>query len=60
MSMSNIAKTRELRDLENSINELIAHANTIAEEHELSFTLNIPSYGTHTIDWTSSWSDSYD
>lgn len=60
MSMSSIVKTQELHDLENLINGLIARANTIAKEHELSFTLNIPSYGTHTIDWTSSWSDSYD
>ena len=60
MSLLSMSKAQELRELETSINDLLEHANKIAEEAELSFEIRLPQGGTHIVDWTSSWSDSYD
>jgi hypothetical protein len=51
---------QHLSALEESINALVEQAEQLAEDNSLEFTVNFKGHTAVNIDWTSSWSSSYE
>lgn len=51
---------QHLSALVESINALVEQAEQIAEDNALEFTVNFKGHTAVNIDWTSSWSSSYE